>query len=101
MDQAEQFWHDVSGLATKFRQDDPEGLVAVVEIHTFDGQTYRPSVLQRRPPWILFEVVVPDVGDAAHKLVFVRETDVRRVDIFREPASKRSVGFSVGEVAAD
>ena len=96
MDEGELFWANLSSLAESFRDASPEGSTALVEVETYDGQTYVPLVVQRRPPWIVFEIGEPD-DTSAREIVLLREQDLRRIHMRRERGDKR-FGFTLGEV---
>jgi hypothetical protein len=97
--EGEAFWATVSTLAARFLAKSPDGMTGVVEIETADGRKIVPSVLQRYPPWIIFEVAEPD-ADSAKEILFVREQDVRGIQM-RYERGKQRLGFTIGEVSPD
>jgi hypothetical protein len=50
--------------------------------------------VQRVPPWLVCQSAKPG-EDVVSEIVFVREEDVRRVEIRRGPAKKGAIGFAV------
>jgi hypothetical protein len=98
--EGEAFWMTVSGLAERFRNPTAEGVVGVVEVVTFDGQTFIPAVAQRIAPWVLFEVGPDD----AREIVILREDDVRRVHmrwVDATESTRAPIGFQIGVGHAD
>jgi hypothetical protein len=97
--EGEAFWATVSSLSESFRASAPEGTSAVIEVETFDGQTFVPLVVQRYPPWVIFETGDPEDPEDldAREVLLVREEDVRRVRM-RRTSGEKGFGFSVGQV---
>ena len=50
-------WHSIWSLVQKLEASAPEGTVIVVDLETIGGQTYRPGLLQERPPWVVLDDV--------------------------------------------
>jgi hypothetical protein len=98
MAEGEALWGTISGMAQRFRDDAPPGAVAAIDIERMDGENFSPTVIQRYPPWIIFEAV--SITDPlARTVTFVREDDIRSVRM-RYERGERQIGFSVGEIAA-
>jgi hypothetical protein len=90
----------ISTLAERFRSTGGEGTTAVIEVVTMDGHTFVPAIVQRRPPRIIFEIGPDDPSATTREIVLIREDDIRRVQMRREPTG-HGVGFRVDDVIPD
>jgi len=97
----EHLWHRVWLLAEKVKGSATEGAVAVVDIEMVNGHSFRPAVLQERPPWIVIEIPEPGAAmddTSAREVVFLLEDHIAEIRISQEPAAENPLGFSLGEV---
>jgi hypothetical protein len=62
--EGEAFWATISSNAERFRENAPEGMVAMAEIELRDGPVIEPAAVQRYPPWIVFEVIDSEADEA-------------------------------------
>lgn len=98
MAEGEALWADINDTAARFRASAPEGMTVRISIETVD-ESYEPLVLQRQPPWVVFEIGEPD-DQEAREIVYVREDDIRRVRLRRERGDKQ-IGFTLGPVVPE
>ena|SRR5215210_8013580 len=92
-------WGEVSRIAQTYIARTPGNATALIELEMFDGERFKPAVLQRRPPWVVIEIGQADDPTAVDREILVlREDDVRRVHMWRESGAKQPVGFRLGEI---
>src|SRR6266498_600869 len=97
MAQGEAFWAQVYSFAQELEKKAAEGVIAVVEIETYYERKLTPVVVQRDPPWLICQSAQPD-EKLVSEIVFIREDDIRRVEIRSEHSGEKAVGFSVGKI---
>ena len=94
---AENFWRYIGDMYRAVNADSPEGMQAVAEVEMKSGRKFAPGVVQRYPPFLVFEV--PGAAGKTEVLV-VLEDDLLSIRIYhdRPNVEKYPTGFSEGEV---
>ena len=97
MAQGDALWAQVYSFSQELQRKSPEDVTVVVEIVTQDTRRMAPVVVQSDPPWLICQLADPD-DETVSEIVFIRESEILRVEIHTEHSDRKSFGFSVGQV---
>jgi hypothetical protein len=95
----ELFWRYIGDMYRAVGKDSPDGMQAIAEVELKSGRKFTPGVVQRYPPFLVFEV---PGGSGKTEVLVVREDDLLSIHIYhgRQNLEKYPTGFAEGEVKA-